>query len=121
MSRPSVVFENGRYNGRTLREWLPDLVDHIVAGFDPVKIIVFGSLARQEEDRGSDIDVLVILPQVDDKLEAMAALRRATNDIPVPKDFVVSDPAEIEELGDVVGYVYRPALREGTVVYERTQ
>jgi hypothetical protein len=33
----------------------------------------------------------------------MTALRRATNDIPVPKDFIVSDPEELERLVDVVG------------------
>lgn len=53
-----VEFENGRYNGRTLPEWLPDIVDRVVAEFDPVKIILFGSLARGDEDRGSDIDLL---------------------------------------------------------------
>ncbi len=40
----SVVFEDGRYNGRTLRDWLPEVVGRIVAEFDPVKVILFGSL-----------------------------------------------------------------------------
>ncbi len=49
----------------------------------------------------------------------MTALRRATTDAPVPKDFIVSDPEELERLVDVVGYIYRPALRHGKVLYER--
>jgi hypothetical protein len=34
-------------------------------------------------------------------------------------DVFVTDPSEIERLGDVVGYILRPALREGKVVHER--
>jgi len=71
-----VVFEDGRYNGRPLRHWRPEVVDRIVAEFDPVKIILFGSLSRGDEDRDSDIDLLVILPQVDDKLEDDCAATR---------------------------------------------
>jgi len=33
----------------------------------------------------------------------------------------VTTPAEIEEYGDLVGRVLRPALREGKVLYERSK
>ncbi len=120
-ARPRLVYENGRWNGKTVREWLPSVVDRIVAKFDPVKIVLFGSLARGAEDRDSDIDLLVVLDAVaqEDKLHVELALRRATKAIPVPTDFVVTDVAEMERLGDIVGYVFRPALSEGEVVYER--
>jgi hypothetical protein len=37
----------------------------------------------------------------------------------VPVDIVVATPEQLERLGDVPGMVYRTALKEGKVVYER--
>ncbi|MGE5483345.1 MAG: nucleotidyltransferase domain-containing protein [Bacteroidota bacterium] len=59
-----AVFANGRYDGRTLVEWVPDIVSRLVQRFDPEKIILFGSVARGETGRDSDVDLLVVLPEV---------------------------------------------------------
>lgn len=115
----TIVFEDGRWNGRTAREWLPEVVEKVVQEFDPLRILLFGSLARGDEDRDSDIDLLVVFPEVENKREARIALRRATAELPVPVDFVVTHPDEIARRGDLVGDILRPALREGEVVYER--
>ena len=40
-ARKKVVLDNGRYDGRTLREWLPELVDAIREAFNPLRIILF--------------------------------------------------------------------------------
>lgn len=115
----AIVFDNGRYNGRTLREWLPDVVERIVQRFNPVRVVVFGSLADGTEDRDSDIDLLIVLDEVKDKRAAMLDLQRATNDFPAPLDLIPTDAQEIERRGDLVGSILRPALRRGRVVYER--
>lgn len=114
-----VVFKDGRYDDRTLREWLPDVVDLIVKHLDPLRIILFGSLATGTENRDSDIDLLVVLAHVAHKKAATTALRRATETVPVPVDLIPTDPDEIRRRGHLVGSVLRPALRDGTVVYER--
>jgi uncharacterized protein len=119
MSGAQVVFVNGHYNGRTLREWLPDVVRVIVEEFDPLKIILFGSLARGEEHSDSDIDLIVVLPKVENKHAAAVAIRRATAGLPVPLDVIAVDPDEIRRHGDAIGSVLRPALKEGEVVHER--
>ena len=114
-----VVYANGRYNGRTLREWLPDVVQAIVDDLDPIKIILFGSLARGDEHADSDIDLVVVLPQVDDKHTAAVAVRRATASLPVPLDVIAVDEAELQRRRDEIGSVLQPALQEGEVVHER--
>lgn len=119
MSSRPVVYENGSYNGRSLREWLPDLVDKIRETFDPLQIILFGSLASAREHRDSDIDLLIVLPNVDDKYATMVALLEATADVPVPVDLIPTDPEEIARRGDEIGSVLRPALRKGEVLFER--
>ena len=101
-------------------QWLDRIRERIVAGFDPERIIVFGSYARGNVRTGSDIDLLVVLPHVNDKREVAIAIRRSIADVPIPKDIIVTTPEEIERRGDCVGTVLRPALREGQVMYERT-
>ena len=43
----------------------------------------------------------------------------AVSDMPVPKDIVVTTPAEILQRGLVVGTVLKPALEDGRTVYAR--
>jgi len=101
-------------------DYIQVMAERIVRAYDPVKIILFGSHARGEAGPESDIDLLVVLPEVANKRQAAVAIRRAFTDLPVPKDIVVTTPEEIARRGDVVGTVLRPALREGKVLYERS-
>ena len=95
------------------------MTDRIVRDFHPLRIILFGSHARGDAGLESDIDLLVVLPQVANKRLAAIAIRRALADLPVCKDIVVTTPEEITRRGDLIGTVLRPALREGKVLYER--
>ncbi len=65
------------------------------------------------------MDLLVVLPQVDNKRQVTIEIRRALADLPVAKDIIVTTPEEIARRGDLVGTVLRPALHEGQVLYER--
>lgn len=100
---------------------LAEMVGRIVAGFDPVRVVLFGSLARGEGTYDSDVDLLVVFPKVErqDKRRLTVEIRRALADVPFPKDIVVADPEEISRRGDVPGTVLHDALREGRTVYER--
>jgi len=114
-----VVDGRIRYSGRTLAQWVPDVVADMAATADPLQVLLFGSVSRQNDGPDSDIDLLVVLPQVDRtrRHELTVKLARAIT-APVPVDLLVTDPAEIAERGDLPG-ILRVALREGRVVYER--
>jgi len=103
----------------TSQDYIPALLDRIVSGFRPLRVILFGSHARGDALPMSDVDLLVVLPTVDDKRSAAVEIRRALADLPVSKDIIVTSPEEIARRGDCVGSVLRPALREGKVLYER--
>ncbi len=109
------------YEGKTLEEWLPSVVERVVERFDPLKVVLFGSLARGEPNYDSDIDLLVVFDHVEweEKRELAIQVRLAMLDVPAPIDISVTDPDEIERRGDMVGSILRPALREGEVLYER--
>ena len=101
-------------------ECITVMMDRIVRDCHPLKIILFGSHARGEAGPESDIDLLVVLPEVANKRQAAVAIRRVLTGLSLPKDIVVTTPEEIARRGDLVGTVLRPALREGKVLYERS-
>ena len=94
-------------------------VERLAQQFDPLKIILFGSHAREDARPDSDIDLLVVLPKVENKRETAAEMLRVLRGIPLGVDVIPTDPEEIEEWGDLVGTILRPALREGRTIYER--
>jgi predicted nucleotidyltransferase len=95
------------------------MTERIVSGFQPERIIVFGSYARGEAREESDIDLLVVMPDGTDRRQTAIAILGALGGLGVAKDVVVTTPDEIARRGDLVGTVLRPALREGKVLYER--
>lgn len=95
------------------------MVERIAEGFRPVRIVLFGSRARGEATARSDVDLLVVLPEVANKRHAAVEVLRALGDLPVAADVVVTTPEELARRGQVNGDVLRAALREGKVVYER--
>ncbi len=99
--------------------FIPMMVDRIVQGFQPSRLVLFGSHARGTATESSDVDLLVILSNVSDKRDTAIEIRRALGDLPVCKDIVIATPEEVTRCGHLVGTVLRSALREGRVIYER--
>lgn len=120
MARSQAVYADGQWNGKSLREWVPEVVDDIVRGFSPVRVILFGSVVRGEEGPDSDLDFLVVLDRVEPAKRAklMGRIRFAIS-APVPIDVFVTDPRECDRRKDVIGSMHYWPLREGVVVYER--
>lgn len=98
---------------------LPQAIELITREFDPLRIVLFGSQARGNARADSDLDLLVVFPEIENKRAVTIDLMRALNSLPVSKDVLVTTPQEIDERGDVIGLVLRQALREGVTVYER--
>jgi predicted nucleotidyltransferase len=102
----------------TTNEAISEMTERIVQRFHPVRVILFGSHARGDARPDSDVDLLVVLPQVENKRESAVAIQRELSDIPIAKDIIITTPSELERFGDMIGLIYRPALREGRVLYE---
>jgi predicted nucleotidyltransferase len=107
-------------SGTDTKSVIDELVHRIAERFSPERIILFGSHARGDALQDSDIDLLVLFPEVDDPhvraAEVYTALIGCST---MPKDIVVSTTARFERYRNVVNTVYWPASREGKVLYER--
>ena len=93
------------------------MTERIVRGFDPLQIILFGSQARGDAHPQSDIDLLVVFAEIDDKRKTAVDIRIALADLPVAKDILVSTPEELERHRTRIGSALRYAQREGKVLY----
>lgn len=82
------------------------------------KVILFGSYARNEADSGSDMDFLVVEPEVKDRRAEMVRLREVLRPLRIPVDVLVTSAEAFEEWRDTPNTVIYEAATEGKV-YEQ--
>ena len=102
-----------------VRPAIDEMVRRIVRGFDPERIILFGSLARGDATTDSDADLLVVMRFDRPRRAVMHELRMALVGIGLPKDVVPVTPEEAEAQRSIPGSLVRAAHLEGTVLYAR--
>ena len=85
---------------------------------DGSRVFLFGSYARGEADPGSDVDFLVVEPEVEDRYGEMVRLREAMRPLDIFADVLVVSECVFEDWRDDPNTVIRGAVREGRV-YER--
>ena len=104
-------------------ELLDAMVRAIVNEVDPERVILFGSRARGEARRESDVDLIVIEAEpfgaARSRRREAARLYRATAHFPVPADILVFSRDEADYWRDSLNHVLAHALREGRVLHER--
>ena len=98
-------------------EHLDELVQRIVDRVQPLRIVLFGSAARGDMGRHSDLDVLVIMPDGSDCLETGQALYRRLRGFQFATEVVVVQQSDVERYGDNPYLVIHSALTEGKELY----
>jgi uncharacterized protein len=91
--------------GRRLAEAAPD-----------ARVILFGSRARGEARPGSDLDLLVIEPELRSRRDEFVRLRNALGEVGVPVDLIVYRASEVEKWGGIPGTFLHGVLGEGRVL-----
>lgn len=86
----------------------------------PATVIVFGSYARGDASEGSDLDLLVIEPEVPDKAAEYLRLKAAVGRIGVGVDLLLFARNDFERRSQVPGTLPYWAKKEGKVLYDAT-
>jgi predicted nucleotidyltransferase len=94
----------------TISEAARRLVDASPPG---TRVVLFGSHARGEAQKHSDLDFLVIEPEVEHSGAESVRLRRVLGDLVVSADIVVVSEQRAGEWRDVRGSLIHAALAEG--------
>jgi len=90
----------------------------LAAATDGARVILFGSYARGEATASSDLDLLVIEPEVAAPRAESARLRRELRDLEVALDVIVVSRKQVEKLGEISGTMVNEALQTGRVLVE---
>ena len=98
----------------------PELLDPLVAYFDPQKVILIGSVARGEAGPDSDIDLVVVLDD-DVPLEMLSgkAVAEARAGYHHAVDIIPCRASILRERARAIGSFAHQILRDGITVYER--
>ncbi len=97
---------------------LQKVVQRIVAAAKPIRVILFGSYSRNRADEASDLDIMVVEPEVTDKVAEMVRLHEVVGDLGTGVDVLVYSEEEFERRSRVPGTVLYWARKEGRPVYE---
>lgn len=100
-------------------EKVKQLIATIVETAHPLRILVFGSVARGEATEHSDVDLLVVMPDGVHRRKTGQSIDMAllAKDCDVPTDVIVATEGDLITHGDKPYYIYRDALHEGKEVY----
>ena len=94
-----------------------NIIERIVAVAAPERIILFGSAARGNMGRNSDVDLLVV-KDGEDALALMARIYEAMQGVGIAVDVLVVSSADVERYKKSNCLIIKPALEEGVVVYD---
>jgi predicted nucleotidyltransferase len=94
-----------------------EVVERIVEQAHPLRIILFGSAARDEQGPESDLDLLIVMPEGTPKRLTAQMLYRELRGLPVPVDIVVTTEVDLNRQKDNPGLIYRTILQEGKELY----
>jgi predicted nucleotidyltransferase len=77
------------------------------------RVLLFGSHARGEAGKNSDLDFLVIEPEVENAAEKSVRLRRTLRGLPVAADVIVASEQRVRAWCEIRGSLIHAALAEG--------
>ena len=102
------------------KDKISEIVYKIASGYNPEKIILFGSYATENPNENSDLDLFVIKDTDLPRPQRTVQVRKMLYGSMIPIDLIVYTPEEIEESKEnKFSFVYE-VLNTGKTLYERT-
>ena len=102
---------------RTIESEIKHIVDQIVIKYKPLKIILFGSAAREDVEEVNDLDLLVIKEDV--PLYGLDRMRELDEliDRNMASDMLVNRPSEFDERLKLGDPFIKNIVEKGRVLY----
>ena len=97
---------------------IEEIVRRVLSVAHPDRIILFGSAATGRMTRDSDIDLLVVDAQANDRRRESVQIGDALRGLGFPFDVLVISKDWFEASKNVVGGIAYPANKYGRVIYE---
>jgi predicted nucleotidyltransferase len=106
-------------NDRDARKIINEIVDRILKGYNPKKIILFGSYAHGEPTEDSDIDLLIIKNTNQRPIDRWVEIKRILRDTSrmFPVSPLVYTEKEIAERMAMKDFFVQEIFEKGEVLY----
>jgi len=105
-------------NKRTVsKKTVQEIIRRVVEVARPEKIIMFGSAARGEMGRNSDVDLLVVKRGKFDRSRLVGDIYMNMHGVGQAVDVILVTPEEVERYRNTHCLVIAPALRDGKEIY----
>jgi predicted nucleotidyltransferase len=99
--------------------YIDKIVSLIVSLASPDQIILFGSYARGDNTKKSDVDLLIVKKGLKNGCDIIDSIYMAffEDEIGIPVDLLAIDYNRYTELNNEIGYIYKTIKDEGKVIY----
>jgi len=99
--------------------YIDKIISIIVSIAEPDQIILFGSYARGDNTKKSDIDLLIIKKELKNSFSIIDSIYMALyeNKIRIPVDLLAIDFNRYNEINNEIGYIYKTIKEQGKVLY----
>ena len=100
------------------QDLLDEATRRLVAEFQPEQVWLFGSYAWGQPDEGSDLDLLVVVPQSDETpVRRAQRAHRCLSGLNVAMDILVKTRAEVERFRHVRASLENLVFNRGRLIY----
>lgn len=99
---------------------IAEIVNKIATGYDPDKIILFGSYAAGDPNENSDLDIFIIKDTDIPRPQRTIQVRKMLYGSMVPIDLIVYTPQEIDDSKENQYSFVHEVINKGKIIYERS-
>lgn len=114
MKNTSTYSHSRKVDVRLIR----DVIQQIVQGVHPKKIVLFGSYAYGKPRKDSDVDLLVIMNSQQKPIVRTIQVSKTLKYYPFPMDILVRTPKEVRMRMQMGDPFFEDILKKGKILYE---
>jgi predicted nucleotidyltransferase len=113
-----VQIYNGQYLEQSLEDLLAEIANSIQERYSDSQVILFGSYARGDYSKDSDLDICVLVPQItvnrnEMSVDVACSIR---DDFPLPFDVLLYTFDEFDEYSQIKSRLQYKIKKEGRVL-----
>lgn len=101
-----------------MKRTLEKIVRYAASVADPEKIILFGSMARDQDDVFSDVDLLIVSENCEMRKDVEARIRSFSQELSLKIDVLICSQSEMEEASRNPHSFLGEIAKSGRTVYE---
>ena len=97
---------------------IEDVKYRLIKEFNPKKIYIFGSYAWGQPNEDSDLDIMIIIDKIEDRIKTMRNGIKALRGLKISKDLIVETEEEFKNYSRKNYRIENEILKKGVLIYE---